>query len=154
MNGELVPDDQHVARYIAPTHIEARSDGPTHIDGNGFLSRPRDNGWPSVNWLELLGNQLDEQLANTRRLARIKYGKTGVLVTLNVGRVRAHVSGGTSGQNELQTIHSPLDAEEEHEADPSHALMGPIGQVGQAEAEMIGDLIAQCIIEVFPAVSK
>ena len=47
MNGNDLPDDAHVVRYVKPT--SKHEDGS--IDGSAFRLRPSDNGL-SVNWLE------------------------------------------------------------------------------------------------------
>jgi hypothetical protein len=40
-------------------------------------------------------------------------------------------------------------AEQPYPADPSHALGYGVPQIGNAEAEMIGDLFLDCILDMF-----
>ena len=51
----------------------------------------------------------------------------------------------------ISIVQDPLDAEGEYPSDPSHALMRDIPSVDEPEGEAVGDLIAECIIETFPA---
>lgn len=73
---------------------------------------------------------------------------SGRLVELNVGVTRERI-----GQrlDELRFIHKPLNADENYEADPSHSEIMGLPPKDSPEAELIGDMIAECVIAVHSA---
>jgi len=150
MTGADLPDDHHTVRYAKPTIV--RTDGK--VDGSAFRLRPNrpDATGLSVNWLECFPNcTKEEQLAEVRRLARLKMRERGRLAELNIGATKQYVRTVFGG---LRFIHKPLDAEDEFEADPSHSEITGLPQGNSPEAELIGDMIAQSINAVHPAVLK
>ena len=148
MTGDNLPGDNHVVRYAKPTSV--RTDGK--VDGSAFClraNRPDDTSL-SVNWLECFPDHTkDEQLAEVRRLARLKMREGGSLAELNIGATKQHVRTVFDG---LRFIHKPLAAEDEFEADPSHSEITGLSQGNSPESELIGDMIAQSINAVYPAV--
>ena len=147
MKGDPVPDPDHILRYVGGFHVE--KDGT--ISGGAFIAKPKDGNCPSYNWLECLKGSLEERVQQVRDAARIKYGGTAVLVRLNVGQVRQFIRDEAEG-HEVTVIHDPLEPEETCPLpDPSHALMTNVPNENKPQGELIGDLIRQCILEVFPA---
>ena len=150
MSGNDLPGDNHVVRYAKPTSV--RTDGK--VDGSAFCLRairPDDTGL-SVNWLECFRNRTkDEQLAEVRRLARLKMREGGRLAELNIGATKQYVRTVFDG---LRFIHKPLGAEGNYEADPSHSGIIGLPQGNSPAAELIGDMIAQSINAVHPAVLR
>ncbi len=148
MTGDNLPGDNHVVRYAKPTSV--RTDGK--VDGSAFClraNRPDDTGL-SVNWLECFRNRKkEEQLAEVRRLARLKMREGGRLAELNIGATKQYVRTVFEG---LRFIHNPLAAEGNYEVDPSHSEITGLPQGNSPEAELIGDMIAQSINAVYPAV--
>jgi hypothetical protein len=147
MKGDPIPDADHVVRYVKPTAID---DG--NIDGSAFCLRSDrlDEIGLSVNWLEWFsGKTLNEQLNEVRQLFRLKRSKNGFFVQLNVGQTRQAMAGELP---ELLFVEDPLPAQPPFKADPSHALV--IGlPVGDSEfAELIGDMIADCVMGMHPAI--
>jgi hypothetical protein len=143
----IVADDHHVLRYVGGSHIDQGI-----IGGGGFLRKPTED-YPSVNWLECFAAPLGNQVEEVRSRKRISYKKTARLARLNVGRTRSHVSENSPDKLELSFVKDPLVAEPPKFEldDPSHALMEGPPTVDTPEGEMIGDLIAQTIIDDFPA---
>jgi hypothetical protein len=86
-----------------------------------------------------------------RETARVTYRTTAKLVRLNVGQVRNHIAENTEDSRGITVIQDPLDAEGDKPADPSHALMTNIPDEEHPEGELVGDLIAQCVLDIFPA---
>ena len=151
MKGDAVPDQHHVLRYIGGRHIDVDADGRPVVLGGGFISRPRDNNRPSYNWLECLHGSLNEQVQQVRGAARIRYGATGRLARLNVGSVvRAARAGSVTGRD-IALLQDPLDAEGGWPPDPSHAVMTNVPDQDDPDGELIGDLIANCVLDSFPA---
>jgi len=148
MMPELVPDADHVVRYVNPTGIDAGG----RVNGSEFRLRPArpDEVGVSVNWLECFQNRDGaEQLNEVRRLYRLVRRKTGGFAELNVGRTRNHLA------RELATIlfvKDPLEPSIGYPADPSHALIMGLPPGNTPEAELIGDMIAECIVNTYPAI--
>ena len=151
MKGALVPDSDHILRYVAPRHVDATEDGHLIVTGGGFTARPKDDNKPSCNWLECLPGLMEGQVEQIRRSARIAYAARGKLVRLNVGKVRQLVEDNTNDHRAVTVIHDPLAAEGRWSADPSRALMTNVPNENDPEGELVGDLIRQCVLEIFPA---
>ncbi len=151
MKGDSVPSEHHILRYVGGRHIDRNADGEPVILDSGFIARPRDNNQPSYNWLECLSGSLREQIRQIRGATRIGYGATARLAQLNVGSVIRGVADGTRDQREVSVIHDPLDAKDGQIADPSHALMTNVPDEDDPEGELVGDLIADCVLRSFPA---
>ncbi len=150
INGDDLSDDNHVVRYVKPTSI--RTDGK--VDGSEFClreHRPDDTG-VSVNWLECFGGLSNaQQLDEVRRLSRLDMKKNGRLAELNVGVAKHYV------RNELKSlrfIHTPLPAEGDYEADPSHSEIVGLPPGSSSQAALIGDMIAECIEAIHQAVQE
>ena len=103
----------------------------------------------SVNWLEAFAPGKDRQLAEVRRLSRQSVKRNGRYAELNVGVVREKVA---EELPTLRIVHDPLGAENDYEADPSHAEITGLPPGDSDEAMMIGDLIAECVITMHPAI--
>ena len=71
-----------------------------------------------------------------------------------MGRLRRHIVENDPAQTSLAVIQDPLEADTDrgYAADPSHALIHPVPDADDPAAELIGDLIAQCVLDSFPAV--
>lgn len=159
MRGDPVPDDNHILRYVGGSHVEQDEDGNPYVTGGGFIARPRDNNMPSYNWLEYLSGTLDERVQTVRKTARIKYRAKARLAKLHVGRVIKHVRDNTDDGRVVEVIHDPLDEVIHDPPDPlndyppdsSHSFMTNIPSEDDPEGETIGDLIAECVCNTFPA---
>lgn len=145
MTDSALPDADHVVRYAR--FIDILDDGT--LNCSAFQLRKTESGL-SVNWLECFSDKTKlQQLDEVRRLARLTMKRSGRLAELNVGITRKNVG---RLLEELRFIHMPLDADENFEADPSHSEIVGLPPKDSPEADMIGDLIAKCVIEVHPAV--
>ena len=51
-------------------------------------------------------------------------------------------------------IHTPLPAEGDYEADPSHSEIVDLPPGNSPQAALIGDMIAECIEAIHPAVQE
>ena len=76
--------------------------------------------------------------------------KSGRLAELNVGATKKHIR---SELENLRFIHAPLPATDEHNADPSHSEITGLPPANSPEAELIGDMMAECIKAMHPAVT-
>ena len=52
----------------------------------------------------------------------------------------------------LRIVHDPLEAKEGFDADPSHAEIIGLPPGDSDQAVLVGDLIAECVIDMHPAV--
>ena len=147
MTGEDLTDDSHMVRYARPTLI--REDGS--VGGEAFQLRPEESSL-SVNWLECFKEfSKSQQLDEVRRRSRLQMRGNGRLAELQVGHTKQYVH---AEFNNLRFVHQPLAAEEEYEADPSHSEIVGLPQADSPEAELIGDLIAECVTAVYLAVEE
>ena len=146
MTARDLPDEGNVVRYARPTQV---LDG--RVDGSVFLLRENEPRL-SVNWLEYFDDQpRPQQLVEIRRLIRLTLRRTGLFAELNVGETRKHVG---DLADELRFVHSPLDPEDGFEADPSHSEVVGLPPGDTPEAELIGDMIAERVTEVHPALGR
>lgn len=141
MRGDDLPDDSHVIRYAKPTLV--RED--ESVGGEAFQLRPGEASL-SVNWLEYFSDISNpEQVDEVRRRSRLQLRPSGRFAELNVGRTREHVQ---DELTDLRFVHDPLEAEAAFEADPSHSEITGLPPADSPEAELIGDMIAECVTAV------
>ena len=148
MTGDELPDADHVVRNVRGTSVF--EDGT--VNGSEFRLRPNrpDDLGVSVNWLEHFeGLDKDAQLAEIQRLRRMTVRKSWRMAELNVGATKAHLR---ERLPEISIHHAPIEATDAYEADDSHSEIGGLPAGDSEEAELIGDMIAQCIIELHPAI--
>ena len=146
MNSNDLPDSAHVVRYARPTAV--REDG--RVDGSAFRLRAGDAGL-SVNWLECFaGLSRPQQLGEVRRLSRIEMRQNGRLAELNVGAAKVHLRQQLPA---IRFVAAPLREEDAYEADPSHSEIVGLPPGESIEAALVGDMIAECVNVVHPAVA-
>ncbi len=142
-----LPNDDHVVRYAKPTSV--REDGS--VDGSEFRLRPSDKGL-SVNWLDYYqGIDKSQQLDKVRQSSRLTMRPNGRLAELNVGVTKRYVQ---VRQNTLRFVHVPLAAEGVYQPDPSHGEISGLPPGDSPEAALIGDMIAECIETIHPAIIR
>ena len=147
MTGTDLPDDDHVVRYAKPTTV--REDGS--VDGSAFRLRPSDEGL-SVNWLDYYQRfDKSQQLDKVRQSSRLTMRPNGRLAELNIGVTKRHVH---ARVKDLRLIYAPLAAEGEHRPDPSHSEIRGLPPGDSPEAALIGDMIAESIQIIHPAIIK
>lgn len=152
MKGDVIPDGDHILRYVSAKHIDREDDGNVVILGSGFIARPRDDNYVSYNWLEFFRCGLEESVQRVRDAARIEYKKSARLVRLNVGEVISSIKEGVDYKRAVTVLHDPRDPEQGYDLpDESHCLMGLIPSSDDPEGELIGDVISDCVIDIFPA---
>ena len=141
MSYREVPENDHIARHVKATLVH---DG--RVDGGAFLRRSGEASL-SVNWLEILANHRDSQLAELRRLSRLRLTRGARFATLRVGDIERRVAETALGLGVSVGVSSdPLPATENYRADPSHAAVTGLPEGHTDEAMLIGDLIAECVL--------
>ena len=149
MRGDDLPKDDHVVRYIKPSMI--LEDGTP--DGSDFrlrTSKPDEVGL-SVNWLEAFEPPKTYQLSEVRRLFRLSVRPNGRFAELNVGTTLRAISEELAT---LRMLHDPLEAADGFDADPSHAEIVGLPPSDSDEAALVGDLIAECVVDMHPAIAE
>jgi hypothetical protein len=140
MNHRIVPDSDHVSRYCKPTSCTEQQ-VPTSA---AFQLRSTERSL-SVNWLEFLDLQSRrEEIAEIQRILELKFSRiatSGRIAILNVGQTRKHVLDYTPDRRMLTALHEP------EANDPSHS--GIYGL--EAEDLFVGELIAEVVVETYPA---
>lgn len=148
MIGDELSDEDHVVRYVKPTSV--RDDGT--VDGSAFCLRAHrpDDVRLSVHWLECFRDSTkSDRLAAVRQLSRLRLSERGRFAELNVGTTKRHV---LVEDLTLRFVHMPLPAEENYEADPSHSEIDGLPPGNSPHAELIGDMIAEAVAAIHPAV--
>ncbi len=146
MKGDDLPPGDHIVRYVKPSMIQ--EDGTT--DGSDFRLRPNkpDEKGLSVNWLEAFGNDKVHQLSEARRLCRLTLRPSGRFAEMNIGTVLRVAS---EELKTLRIVHDPLEADQDFDADPSHAEMRGLPPGDSDQAMLVGDLISECVTYMHPA---
>ena len=140
------PNDNHVVRYAKPTSV--RADGS--VDGSEFRLRRKDTGL-SVNWLEYFqGLDTSQQLDKVGQLSRLTMRPNGRLAELNVGITKCYLE---TRLETLRFIHLPLAGEAEYQPAPSHGEITGLPPGDSPEVALIGDMIAECIETIHPAIN-
>ena len=133
-------------RYVKPSHV--REDGS--IDGENFRLRPQENAL-SINWLDYYKQwPIDEQLSEIRRLIRLSLRHNGRFAELNVGATKGQIAQLT---DTVRFIHTPREATKRYNADPSHSEIVGLPPGDSILAALIGEMIADCIINQHPAIA-
>ena len=145
MKGDSLPRDDQIVRYVKPSMIQ--EDGAA--DGSDFRLRPTrpDETGLSVNWLGAFEQGKDAQINEVRRLCRLRLKPNGRFAEMNIGTVISRVA---KELDSLRVVHDPLDAEENFDADPSHAEIVGLPPGDTDHALLVGDLIAECVIAMHP----
>jgi hypothetical protein len=139
MKGQAIPDSDHVGRYCKASTVENGE-----ISAAAFMMRETEE-YLSVNWLEQL-NRSDRaiQIRNLQSLyaTKLRVGTAARIAVLNVGALRDKVERESPDGRLLRVLHEPEEPD-----DPSHAGIYEIPH----DDEMIAELIAQVVLEKYPA---
>ena len=149
MKRDDLPAGDQIVRYVKPSMIQ--EDGTA--DGSDFRlrsARPDETGL-SVNWLEAFEPGKVHQLGEVRRLYRLHLRPNGRFAEMNVGTVIREVA---KELDTLRIIHDPLEATEGFDANPSHAEIIGLPPGDSDQAVLVGDLIAEYVIDMHPAIVR
>jgi hypothetical protein len=139
MKGQAIPDSDHVGRYCKASTVENGE-----ISAAAFMMRETEE-YLSVNWLEQL-NRSDRaiQIRDLQSLyaTKLRVGTAARIAVLNVGALRDKVERESPDGRLLRVLHEPEEPD-----DPSHAGIYEIPH----DDEMISELIAQVVLEKYPA---
>ena len=145
MIGDELPASDHVVRYVRGRDVSDEG----MVNGAAFQLRPNEDGL-SVNWLEYFaGYGKEEQLEKVRSLSRLQRSRSARYAELNVGATKRYIS---QVPESVRFVRKPLEAEGDFLEDPSHCEMVGLLPGESAEGSKIGDLIAESILELHPAI--
>ena len=111
MDGESIPDSDHVARYVSPSKYVNKM-----LDWSALLPRAQDNGEASYNWLEHFGNGTFQELIVRLKasITKLTISKNGTFAVLNVGRTISQMSSASEPSIQLRFIHTPRPGIDSH----------------------------------------
>ena len=95
---------------------------------------------------------VSKSLVEIRKLARLTVKKSGRYAQLEVSQLSA-AAADMQEVNELIVLEDSLAQTEHHLADPSHAIVVGLPQHDSPFAELCGDLLAQRVVAVYPAIA-
>lgn len=135
MIGDPLPDGHHVVRYVGGSKID---DGI--VQAEGFM------GPTSINWLECVDGEEDEQLNRVRSLLRLSPGATAKLAVLEVKTIRRLQDG-------LTVEEDPLPANDEWPEAPCHADFSglPDSELDNGRQQRVYEALADSVIALHPA---
>jgi hypothetical protein len=142
MKGDIIPDDNHIARLCSRKHVKDEQIQPT-----AFHLR-KDEDYLSVNWLEFLNYSCrEEEMDEIRNIykAKLEIKPRDRIAILNVGTVRSEVLIKSEDSRNLEVLHEPLLGHEIN--DPSHSEIHNLRQ----DDIMIAELILETILESYSA---
>jgi hypothetical protein len=150
-----IPAEDNILRHVANKHIDRdESSEYEHILGSAFISRPRDEGSVSYNWMEFFKTSDEKRVAEVRARARLQYKKSGRLVSLNVGKSLASINQEKNEEDLSKVLQDILPETTDHPEDASHCVMTKIPDENEALGELIGDLLSRQVTKIYPALPE
>lgn len=139
MKGEMIPDQNHIARFCRPMQAPEGQ-----IQATAFMLRPDEESL-SVNWLEFLDcSNRKSEITKIRTIYSETFTTVGArakIAILNVGEVRKKVLTESPDGRNLEVRHDPLVN------DPSHSGIYKLKQ----DDELIAELILETVCESYSA---
>ena len=136
VQGDTIPDTDHVARYCRKTAIN--EDGkPT---GVAFRPKPIDT-YLSVSWLENTGRtSRDAQVlaARTALAAELTLAKSGQMAVLHIEKTRTHVADKSEDKRCLHFSHEPTPT------NPYHSGISNLSADDVVIADLIAEVVCAC----------
>lgn len=138
MTGDEILDEDHIARYCSPKHVDNGE-----IQASAFhLGEGKDN--LSVNWLEFLNcPNRNCEIIELQKIykSKLTVKNSGRIIVLNVGDVRKRVKDETKDNRILRVIHKP------ESNDQSHSEVCNMKE----DNELIAEIILGVVKDVYPA---
>jgi hypothetical protein len=106
MKGDIIPNEDHIARYCRPMQID---DG--QIKPSAFLVR-KNEPFLSANWLEILNcPSRKKEIAELRNIyaGKLHVGANAKIAVLQVGEVKKKVFEESDDKRALEIKHNPED---------------------------------------------
>ncbi len=144
MNLGDLPDEDNVLRHVR----YSQKQGEDGADGSAFRLAPDEEGL-SVNWIEFFPNTGKSQaIANIREQIQRRLGGQSIFAELNIDDVKQCLR-----QNgwQVSVVHSPQEARGDFGPDPSHSEIRGLPPRETPDSKLVGDLIADCINNTYPA---
>ena len=133
MKGDPLPGEHHVVRYVGGSKVDDGIVRPEGFTGQRL----------SVNWLECIDGNKDEQIKRVRPLLRLDVKPTAKLAELKVGTIR-------NLTDDLDVVEDPLPATDGYPAVPCHAEI--VGLPEEAcRQKRISEALADKVIDLHAA---
>ena len=138
MKGDIIPDNNNIARLCKPSTIDNGQ-----IQAPAFFLGPKEDSL-SVNWLEFLKcTNREREITIIREIysQKLIVSEKAKVAILNVGKIRKNVRTFSTDHRNLGVLHDPLDI------DPSHSGIYNLKQ----KEQLIAELILETVLEAYPA---
>ena len=149
MTPRTIQDSDNLVRYVGQLMFRNGV-----LDGAAFHLRPGEEGL-SVNLLDAAGGLAKaEQVAAVRRSIHLHVGRNSRFAELNAGEIRERLAAALPG---LRIVHRPAAASARFPwPDPSHSeIRGlPPPRTDSQQRRLIGDMLAQCVSRLHPAIPQ
>ena len=149
MKGDEILEDQRVVRYVKPrlVHSTGHADPEAFVDPGAFVLRTFDDGTLedglSVNWLDVFSGSHQFQLQEVACRLRLKVTSKGRFAELAVGKLKMLLA---AENIDASVIHDPLEADDVHVADPSHAQVLGLPPSVNDRATEVGAVLARAAL--------
>ena len=118
MKGREIRENQRIVRYVKPRLIHTTG----RADPEAFVLRDLGDGtWEdglSVNWLDVFPGDTPSQLQGVAQHIRLKISSRGRFAEFTVEKLKVLLA---DRNVNATVVHDPLEADDEHIDDPSHA---------------------------------
>ncbi len=138
MKGDIIPDDDHIARFCRPSHI---SNGT--IQATAFMVRKIEQCL-SVNWLEFLNcSNRNDEITEVRKIynKKLAVSANAQIAVLNVGTLRNSIETESLDNRVLEVLHNPSSNDESHSGIYNY----------KSDDELIAELMLETIEEAYPS---
>ena len=143
MKGTEIGEDQRVVRYVRPRLVHSTG----RADPEAFVLRTLDDKTPetglSVNWLVVFPGETRSQLEKVTQHLSLKVSRNGRFAEFEVGELKTLLA---AESIDGSVIHDPLEAEDNHPKDPSHALLLGLPPPSTDRATEVGARLARAAI--------
>lgn len=155
MKGSEIQETHRVVRYVSPrlVHPTGHADPEAFVDAGAFELRKfrdkTDETGLSVNWLDKFSGTPESQLQEVVRRLRVTVRKNGRFAELVVGELKALLA---AEDIEASVIRDPLEEDDEHVADPSHAQVLGLPPPCTDRATEVGAVLARAALVRLPPI--
>ena len=149
MKGSEIRENHRVVRYVKPrlVHSTGHADPEAFADAEAFELRKLQDGTPetglSVNWLDKFCGSTESQLQEVVRRLRLTVTDKGRFAEYLVGELKALLA---AEDIEASVIRDPLEADDKHVADPSHAQVLGLPPPCTDRATEVGAVLAKAAL--------
>lgn len=149
-----IPDCDTILRLTHGKHVDTDENGKEEILGTAFIGRPSDKGNVSYNCLEMLHGDREAAVQHVRETTTLRFTGSYRFVSLNVGVAMSELNVRREDAEVSEVLHDPIDASDEAAEDLSHCVMTNIPENESSYASLIGEILSECVQDVYMAKLK